>query len=145
MCRVFDLPLMLRILISPKKFPSLSTANSVTPSSATTASFPSLIMYISWPTSPFLQTYSPGLNTCKTESTRNLFSQTVLWPIKSVQTHISLKILSGCIINRFVVFLITVQTHACTAFIKLDFSLVSVATSQPTQPLALFHVLLLFF
>lgn len=57
------LPLIFKILISPKKFPSPRTANWVTPSSATTASFPSLMMYISWPTSPFLHTYSPGLYT----------------------------------------------------------------------------------
>lgn len=63
-------PLMLMMLISPKKFPSLRTANSVTPSSATTASFPSLMMYISCPTSPFLQTYSPGLNICKAKGTK---------------------------------------------------------------------------
>lgn len=54
---------MFRMLISPKKLPSPSTANWVTPSSATTASFPSLMIYISCPTSPFLHTYSPGLYT----------------------------------------------------------------------------------
>lgn len=46
------LPLMFRMLISPKQLPEVSTANWVTPSSPTTASWPSLIMYISLPTSP---------------------------------------------------------------------------------------------
>lgn len=46
------LPLMLRMLISPKQLPEVRTANCVTPSSPTTASCPSFMMYISLPTSP---------------------------------------------------------------------------------------------
>lgn len=46
------LPLMLRMLISPKQLPEVRTANCVAPSSPTTASWPSFMMYISLPTSP---------------------------------------------------------------------------------------------
>ncbi|KAA8587140.1 hypothetical protein FQN60_000976 [Etheostoma spectabile] len=49
------LPFMFRMLISPKQLPAVRRAYCVTPSSATTASFPSLMIYISFPMSPFLQ------------------------------------------------------------------------------------------